>query len=110
MPIASTYFIKAQIPGTTIDKLLRLYEREILIQGAGQTRIKDNAVEFSGGFVLNRYGNKFANFSNGRLVIEETDTDLKVYLEADRPRWISLFDVYFIKLRDDLERELQGVR
>ena len=33
MPIASTYFIKAQIPGTTIDKLLQLYEREL--QNAG---------------------------------------------------------------------------
>ena len=110
MSIASTYFIKAQIPGTTIHDLLKMYEREILIQGAEQTFIRDNVVEFSGrAKPLSRYGNKFANFSEGRLIIEETATEFEVFLEAESPKWIFLFSVYFTSLRDDLERELQSV-
>ena|ERR1700754_4141172 len=108
MSIASTYFIKAQTPKATLDRLLSLYEREIRIQGAEQTTITGNAIEFSGGSPTRRYGNKFANFSEGRLIIEETETEFLVYLEARRPKWILLFDVYFTKLRDDLERELQA--
>jgi hypothetical protein len=99
MSIASTYFIKAQVPSATIQRLLRLYEREILIQGAGQAVIKGNSVEFSGGSkLLNRYGNKFAGFSDGLLIIKETEMEFEVYLEADHPKWIFLFDVYFEKL------------
>ena len=108
MAIASTYFIKAQIPTATIDRLLNLYKREILIQGADEAVIVNNAVAFSGGSPLRRYGNKFANFTEGRLIIEETETEFEIFLEADHPKWIFLFDVYFKTLRDDLERELQS--
>jgi len=65
-------------------------------------------VKFSGGSPLRRYGNKFANFSEGQLIIEETETEFEIFLEAEHPKWILLFDVYFITLRDDLERELQS--
>jgi hypothetical protein len=86
-----------------------LYEREILIQGAGQATIKNNTVEFSGrSLPFNRYENKFAGFSEGRLIIEETETEFEVYLEAESPKWIFLFDVFFTTLRNDLERELQS--
>lgn len=51
MSVASTWFIKAQIPGTTLDRLLKLYEREILIQGAGETAIRGNVVEFDSYYV-----------------------------------------------------------
>jgi hypothetical protein len=111
MSIASTYFIKAQLPGTTINDLLKLYEREILIRGAGQTAINDNTVEFSGNSgILSWYGHgqEFAHFSEGRLVIEETETTFEVYLEAKSPKWILLFDVFFTSLRNDMERELQS--
>jgi len=109
MPIASTYFIKSQIPDTTMDQLLKMYEREILIQGAGQTAIRGNVVEFSGSTPLfNRYENKFAGFSEGRLIIEETETEFEVFLEAESPKWIIFFDIYFTKLRNDLEMELQS--
>jgi len=107
MSIATTYFIKAQIPGADINQLLDLYKREILIQGAEYAQINGNIVEFSGGSSIRKYGNKFAGFSQGQLIIEETDTEFEVYLEADSPKWILLFDVYFTKLRNDLERELQ---
>ena len=109
MPIAATYFIKAQIPGTTIAHLLKLYEREILIQGAGQAVIRDNSVAFSGSATpQNRYARKFADYTDGRLIIRETATTFEVVLEAEYPGWKFLFDVYFTKLRDDLERELQS--
>lgn len=108
MSIASTYFIKAQIPGVGLSRLLELYQREILIQGAGQAYIRGNIVEFSGGSWLRRYGNKFGGFTDGRLIIEESASEFEVYLEAKRPKWILFFDVYFTSLRNDLERELQS--
>ena len=107
MSIATTYFIKAQIPEAAINHLLELYKREILIQGAEYAQINGNVVEFSGGSSIRKYGNKFAGFSQGQLVIEETESEFKVYLEADSLKWILLFDVYFTKLRNDLESELQ---
>jgi len=107
MSIATTYFIKAQIPRADINRLLELYKREILFKGAGYAQINGNVVEFSGGSSIRKYGNKFTGFSQGRLVIEETVSEFEVYLEADSPKWILLFDVYFTKLRNDLERELQ---
>jgi len=107
MSIATTYFIKAQIPGADITRLLELYKREILIQGAEYAEINGNVVEFSGGSSTRKFGNKFAGFSQGQLIIEETESEFEVYLEADSPKWILLFDVYFTKLRNDLERELQ---
>jgi len=109
MPIASTCFIKAQIPGTTITHLLKLYEREILIQGAGQAIIREHIVHFSGSASpVNRHARKFADYTDGRLIIQETATTFEVCLEAEYPGWKFLFDVYFTKLRDDLERELQS--
>lgn len=108
MPIASTCFMKARIPGTTIAHLLKLYEREILIQGAGQAVVRDNIVHFSGNAKpVNRNARKFADYTNGRLIIDETDATFEVCLEAEYPGWKFLFDVYFTKLRDDLEKELQ---
>lgn len=107
MSIASTYFIKAQIPGIDIVRLLELYKREILIQGAGYADINNNVVEFSGGSITGRRGNKFAGFSQGQLIIEETASEFEVYLEADSPKWLLLFGVYFTKLRNDLEKEIQ---
>ena len=41
------------------------------------------------------------------MIIEETEMKYEVFLEADRPKWVFLFDVYFTKLRDNLERELK---
>lgn len=109
MAIASTYFIKAQIPGADIGRLLELYEREILEQGAGETAIRENMVEFSGTAAhTGQYGRKFAGFSEGQLIIEETETTFEVRLEAGHPKWMPLFDVYFETVRNDLERELQG--
>jgi len=109
MPIATTYFIKAQLPGADVNRLLELYKREILIGGAAYAEIVGNTVEFSGGSSLRKYGNKFAGFPQGQLIIEEIESAFEVYLEAESPKWIFLFDVYFTKLRSDLERELQTV-
>jgi len=108
MSIASTYFIKGQIPGVDLDKLLELYKREILIQGAGQAWIRENMIEFSGGSMFRRNGSWFAGFTDGRLIIEETESEFEVYVEAKRPKWVLFFSVYFTKLRNDLERELQS--
>jgi hypothetical protein len=111
MSIATTYFIKAQIPGVAIDRLLKMYEREILIQGARQTAITGNTVEFSDtAAIVNRYARHFAGFVDGRLIIEETASEFEVSLEAESPKWILLFDVFFTTLRNDLERELQSVQ
>lgn len=109
MSLAETYFIKSQLPSTTIHDLLRLYERAIIEQGAGHTQIVDNTVEFSeNALITHRFGRKFAGFSDGRLIIHETDTTFDVSLDAASPTWIPLFDVYFITLRDNIERELQS--
>ena len=109
MSLAETYFIKAQLPSTTTNDLLRLYERAITEQGAGYAQIVANTVEFGDdAFITHRFGKKFAGFSDGRLTIEETDTTFEIRLEAASPTWIPLFDVYFITLRDNIERELQS--
>ena len=108
MSIATTYFIKGQIPNATIDDLLRLYNLAILEQGAGESVIRENRVEFEGRAWLSTRSRKFASFRQGTLTIEETDTTFEVTLEAQWPRWVPLFDVYFTYLRDDIERELQS--
>lgn len=107
MCLAETYFIKAQLPSTTTNDLLRLYERAIVEQGAGYAEIIANTVEFGDNAPVN-FGRKFAGFSDGCLTIEETDTTFQVTLHAASPTWIPLFDVYFITLRDNIERELQS--
>ena len=110
MSLASTYFIKAQIPGITLHDLLTLYQREILIGGAGFTAIVENKVAFSGtadDVSFRRRRGRFSDFTNGLLIIEESETEFEVYLEADSPKFLLLFDVFFTTLRDDLERELQ---
>ena len=110
MSLASTYFIKAQIPGITLHDLLTLYQREILIGGAGFTAIVENKVAFSGAtddYSPRHRGGRFSGFTNGLLIIEESETEFEVYLEADSPKFLLLFDVFFTTLRDDLERELQ---
>jgi hypothetical protein len=108
MSLAETYFIKAQLPTTTTTDLLRLYEQAIIEQGAGYTQIVDNTVEFGdNAFITHGFGKKFAGFADGRLTIEETDTTFEIRLDAASPTWIPLFDVYFITLRDNIEKELQ---
>jgi hypothetical protein len=109
MPIATTYFLKGQIPNATIDDLLRLYNLAILEQGAGKTSIRENSVEFEGrSWFSPRSGRKFSGFRGGLLTIEETPTTFEVTLEAQWPLWVPLFDVYFESLRNDIERELQS--
>lgn len=109
MPIASTYFIKAQLSSATSNGLLRLYERAIIEQGAGYAQIVANTVEFGDTASLTQgFGRKFAGFSDGRLTVDETDTTFEITLDAISPTWIPLFDVYFITLRDNIERELQS--
>ena len=109
MPLASTYFIKGQIPNATIHDLLRLYNLAIQEQGAGDTSVLKDRVEFEGrAWLTTSFGRKFAGFRNGSLIIEETETTFEVSLEASWPRWIPLFSVYFTRLRDDIERELQS--
>ncbi|MCW3467039.1 hypothetical protein [Chitinophaga nivalis] len=109
MPIASTSFIKGQIPGTTQAQLLSLYQREILFGGAGEAHIRDNTVTFSGCAANgSQQIGKFSNFDEGRLIINETDTSFLVSLEADNFEKIFLFSFFFTKLKEDLERELQA--
>jgi hypothetical protein len=109
MSLAETYFIKTQLPPITTNDLLRLYERAIIEQGAGYTQIAENSIEFGEtSSFTHRFGRKFAGFTSGRLVIRETETTFEITLDAISPTWIPLFDVYFITLRDSIERELQS--
>lgn len=111
MPIATTYFIKAQIPGTTLDQLLNLYKREIHIGGAEEVYIEDNIVRFSGPNLWEgRHRGKFVGFKDGKLIITETSTEYLVSLEASWPKAIMLFSVFFTNLRNNLEQELWGLR
>ncbi|WP_343744884.1 hypothetical protein [Chitinophaga sp.] len=111
MPVATTYFIKAQIPGVTLDQLLTLYGREIRLGGADEAYIEDNMVRFSGAaFRVGRHRGKFADFTDGRLIIEETPTEYLVSLEASWPKTIPLFSVFFTNLRNKLEQEIWGLR
>ncbi|MBC9913006.1 hypothetical protein ICL55_21385 [Chitinophaga varians] len=111
MPIATSYFIKAQIPGTTLEQLLLLYKREIRIGGADEVYIENNMVRFSGtAFRIGRHPGKFADFTDGKLIITETSTEYLVSLEASWPKTIMLFSVFFTNLRNNLEQELWGLR
>lgn len=111
----STYFIKAQIPGTTLQDLLKLYLREIINGGAGLAKIVDNTIQFSDnpdeiGLPRRKGSNgSFSGFSSAELIMEETDTDYEVYLEG-HGRLGLLYDVGFTTLRNTLEQELQGIR
>ena len=112
----STYFIKEQLPGITKQRLLSLYERELIDQGSKDIAIVGNKVVFSNNFIagfLNNRHNKFAGFKNGQIEITEDDSLYNVILQADVSifAWVTAnitFGVYFISLRNNIERELQS--
>src|SRR5689334_1175061 len=85
----STYFIKEQMPGTTVPELLHLYKQELQDQSVSNIQIENNDLTFSNEtfrFVWNSYANKFSNFKSGRIKIEDNDIEYLVTLEADNSR------------------------
>jgi len=84
----STYFIKAQIPGTSVAELLQLYKQELQDQSVSKIELDDNFLTFSNDtfrFTLNR-SDKFANFTSGQIKIEDNGPEYIVTLEADNSR------------------------
>jgi hypothetical protein len=153
----STAFIKGQIPGVTLDQLIRIYKRKLEDQSVSRISVNNGIIYFSNDsfkIVLTRYSNKFSSFSNGSIKITDTETEFVVCLQASLTRlfisaafiagiptlflllsaglnifplvvglvifslllivgYISAnisFPVYFTGLRNDIERELQGIQ
>ena len=149
----STYFIKEQLPGVTIEQILELYKRELEDQNVSVATINENELRFSNDFFkisLNRFANKFSGFSSGKISIEDTGSEYLVNFKADNSRMLvmaailavvvtfssamhsefnlfslipglaifcllsgigyastTLFSVYFVSVRNQIERQLQ---
>jgi len=81
----STFFIKAQLPGLTIDYLLDSYKSELQQQSATKVTIDLASITFAHDNIISTatsYSNRYSNFSNGRIDIEETEDEFIVHLEA----------------------------
>ena len=87
----STYFIKGQLPGVTIEDLINLYKREFKIQSASNILSETDKINFSNNtfkFVIDKFSNKLSSFSNGQLEIIDEGDKYVVYFEAE---WTKLF-------------------
>jgi hypothetical protein len=114
----TTYFIKAQTPGINVHKLLDLYKRELNTQGIKNITEDGNVLYFvndDSEILFNRFDRRFSDFSEGKIGIEDNDTEFLAYMEATPTNFMSgltakvSFPVYFTALRNDIERELQGL-
>lgn len=85
----STYFIKGQVPDTSVFELLQLYKQELENQSISKIQIRDNSLTFSNNIfkiVTNRYPNKFSSFTCGQINIEDNGSEFLVAFEADNTR------------------------
>jgi hypothetical protein len=85
----SAAFIKGQLHGATINKLLELYKRELDGQNISDISTTLNTIHFSNdilNFSLSRYAYKYSKFSYGEIRIEETEEEYIVYLKANMKR------------------------
>jgi hypothetical protein len=81
----TTFFIKAQLPGLTTDYLLDSYKNEIQQQSTTKVTIDSATITFANDNIMSTatsYSNRYSNFSNGRIDVEETDDEFIVHLEA----------------------------
>ena len=78
------------------------------IEGAEITSIDQSEICFEDeSFFPSKWKGKFAGVRNGRITIYENPETYEVVLNMDRPRWKS-FDLYFTRLRNNIEREFQN--
>lgn len=87
----STYFIKGQIPGVAKEDLINLYQRELDEQSVDSILVDQDTITFYNRtirFVLNRFANKYSNFSEGLINIKESNTEYGIYFQAS---WTRLF-------------------
>jgi hypothetical protein len=85
----STSIIKGQIPGVSLSHLLNFYKRELNYQNVSQIKISGNTISFSNKiykFIINRYTNKFSNFSFGQIKIIESEKEFIVHMQANMAR------------------------
>lgn len=82
----STYFIKAQMPGTSLQDLLLLYQDELENEGAANIAKEEDTVLFSNrGFrVIYNDNGRFSSFSKGEIRITDTGVDYVVDFRGSR--------------------------
>jgi hypothetical protein len=95
----TTQFIKGQIPGVTSFDLINRYIQELEDQNIDQYIREFDTVNFTNSIsvanaVLNNYGNRFSNFSVGKIRIIDNDFDFTVLLEADLTRLFLMPSVF----------------
>jgi len=81
----STFFIKGQLPGLTLDYLIDLYKSELQLQSAGKVDSDSSTIYFTNDNIFRfatGYSTKYSNFSSGRIDITETEEEFIVYLQA----------------------------
>jgi hypothetical protein len=116
----STYFIKGQLPGISMDKLIELYSKELRMQQISITKIDGNLIEFINDstniFLVDRTADNFQDIAEGQITIEETDAEFIVYLDAKATNPIGAlidkltFPMYFESLRNDIEQQIRSIR
>src|SRR3712207_4326520 len=85
----STYFVKQQIPNTSVADLLELYRQELKDQMVSKIEINGNQLSFSNDIFkvpANRYANDFSGFRSGKIIIEDSGTEYLVRFKADISR------------------------
>jgi len=82
----STYFIKAQIPGTSLQDLLLLYQDELENERVGNIVKEDDAVRFSnrGITIIHKDNGRFSFFSKGEIHITDTGIEYIVDFRGSR--------------------------
>jgi hypothetical protein len=107
--ITSTYFIKGQLPGVDLTRLLEQYRKEIMSRWVVRNVVvNSNSLEFEE--ELNSRGRSGYYIKNS-IEIVETASAFIVYRYAESYwAYVGFAGVAFASMRNDIERELQGVR
>jgi hypothetical protein len=90
---ASTSFIKNQNPAATIPLLLDFYQQELEYQRVHRISVAENTLYFSnrlwaiGG---SRFGNQYFCFASGKILIEDSGNEYRVFLEGNLSRILLL--------------------
>lgn len=82
----STFYIKSQIPGISLTRLVQCYQDKLENQRIKNLTVDYDIINFTNTsfpVAVNKISHRFSNFSKGQIRIEETDSKFIVHLEAE---------------------------